>query len=59
MNPHGGQLCEAALDGINDVAEAIDQLRGAAANRVRRARVALVAGSLLEPTSAVLLVREW
>ncbi len=54
VNPHGGQLCEAALDGVNDVAEAVRQLRGDAANRVRGARVALVAGSLLEPTSAVL-----
>ena len=55
VNPHGGQLCEAALDGVNDVAEAVRQLRGDAANRVRGARLALVAGSLLEPTSAVLL----
>jgi acetyl-CoA acetyltransferase len=55
VNPHGGQLCEAALDGVNDVAEAVRQLRGEAASQVRGARVALVAGSLLEPTSAVLL----
>ncbi|MGH7895957.1 MAG: hypothetical protein ACREQL_14890, partial [Candidatus Binatia bacterium] len=52
VNPHGGQLCEAALDGINDVIEAVRRLRGAPASR---ARVALVSGSLLEPTSAVLL----
>jgi acetyl-CoA acetyltransferase len=57
VNPHGGQLCEAALDGVNDVAEAVRQLRGRAANQVRGAGVALVAGSLLEPTSAVLLGR--
>jgi acetyl-CoA acetyltransferase len=55
VNPHGGQLCEAALDGVNDVAEAVRQLRGEAASQVRKARLALVAGSLLEPTSAVLL----
>lgn len=55
VNPHGGQLCEASLDGVNDVVEAVRQLRGDAANPVRGARVALVAGSLLEPTSAVLL----
>jgi hypothetical protein len=55
VNPHGGQLCEAALDGINDVAEAVRQLRQDAATQVRHARVALVAASLLEPTSAVLL----
>jgi len=55
VNPHGGQLCEAALDGVNDVAEAVRQLRGDATKQVRGALVALVAGSLLEPTSAVLL----
>ena len=54
VNPHGGQL-EASLDGINDVIEAIRQLRGEAASQVRGARIALVAGSPLEPTSAVLL----
>ncbi len=52
VNPHGGQLAEASLDGINDVVAAVRALRG----DVRpRARVALVAGSPLEPTSAVLL----
>jgi acetyl-CoA acetyltransferase len=57
VNPHGGQLGEAALDGINDVLEAVRQLRGDAARPVRGARVALVAGSLLEPTSAALFGR--
>jgi acetyl-CoA acetyltransferase len=57
VDPHGGQLCEAALDGVNDVVEAVRQLRGDAASPVRGARVALVAGSLLEPTSALLLGR--
>jgi acetyl-CoA acetyltransferase len=57
VNPHGGQLCEAALDGVNDVVEAVRQMRGDAASPVRGARVALAAGSLLEATSAVLLGR--
>jgi hypothetical protein len=57
VNPHGGQLCEAALDGVNDVAEAVRQMRGDAASPVRGARVALAAGSLVEATSAVLLGR--
>lgn len=52
LNPHGGQLAEAALDGINDVLAAVRALRG---DGVRGARTALVAGSPLEPTSAVLL----
>jgi acetyl-CoA acetyltransferase len=55
IDPHGGQLCEAALDGVNDVVEAVCQLRGDASSPVRGPRVALAAGSLLEPTSAVLL----
>jgi hypothetical protein len=57
VNPHGGQLCEAALDGVNDVAEAVRQMRGDAASLVRGAGVALAAGSLVEATSAVLLGR--
>ncbi len=52
VNPHGGQLAEASLDGINDVLAAVRALRG---DGVRGARTALVAGSPLEPTSAVLL----
>jgi hypothetical protein len=57
VNPHGGQLCEAALDGVNDVAEAVRQMRGDALSQMRGARVALAAGSLLESTSMVLLGR--
>jgi acetyl-CoA acetyltransferase len=52
LNPHGGQLAEASLDGINDVLAAVRALRG---DGVRGVRTALVAGSPLEPTSAVLL----
>ena len=51
LNPNGGQLAEADLDGINDLVDAIERLRDG------DARTALVAGSPLEPTSAVLLGR--
>lgn len=54
LNPNGGQLAEADLDGINDLIDAVDRLRAPAA---RAPRTALVAGSTLEPTSAVLLER--
>jgi acetyl-CoA acetyltransferase len=56
-NPHGGQLAEAALDGVNDVAAAVRALRGDAVPPIRGTRLVLVAGSVLEPTSAVLLAR--
>jgi hypothetical protein len=55
VNPHGGAPRAGALDGMDDLLEAVRQLRGDAADQVAGARVALVAGSPLEPTSAVLL----
>jgi len=57
VNPHGGQLACGDLDGVGQLLEAVRQLRGDAAVPVRGARTALVAGSPLEPTSAVLLGR--
>jgi hypothetical protein len=48
VNPHHGGPDAAALDGMDDLLEAVRQVRGGA-------RAALVAGSPLEPTSAVLL----
>jgi hypothetical protein len=55
VNPHAGGGDAAALDGIDDLLEAVRQLRGEALNQVPDAGVALVAGSPLEPTSSVLL----
>jgi hypothetical protein len=55
VNPHAGSVDAGALDGADDLLEAIRQLRGEATRQVAGARVALVAGSPLEPTSAVLL----
>jgi acetyl-CoA acetyltransferase len=57
VNTNGGQLCEAHLDGINNLVEAVRQLRGDAVSQVKGAEVALVAGSALEPSGAVLLGR--
>jgi acetyl-CoA acetyltransferase len=57
VNTNGGQLAEAHLDGINNLLEAVRQLRGEAVCQVRGAEIALVAGSALEPNGAVLLAR--
>ena len=43
------------VDGLDDLLEAVRQLRGDGRRQVPGARVALVAGSPLEPTSSVLL----
>ena len=55
VNPHHGRPDATALDGVDDVLEAVRQLRGEAAVQVAGVRVALAAASPLEPTSAVLL----
>lgn len=55
VNPHAGGPDVGALDGMDDLLEAVRQLRGVATRQAAGARVALVAGSPLEPTSSVLL----
>jgi hypothetical protein len=55
VNPHAGLPLAVGLDGVDDVLEAVRQLRGEAVNQARDARIAIVASSPLEPTSAVLL----
>ncbi|MFD0691365.1 thiolase C-terminal domain-containing protein [Actinomadura fibrosa] len=44
VNPHGGLLSEGYVHGLNNVAEAVRQLRGAGTNQVRDAGVALCTG---------------
>lgn len=44
VNPHGGLIGEAYMHGLNNVIEAVRQLRGEAANQVADARTALVSG---------------
>ncbi|MGI8336553.1 thiolase C-terminal domain-containing protein [Actinomadura scrupuli] len=44
VNPHGGLLSEGYVHGLNNVAEAVRQLRGDGTNQVRGAGVALCTG---------------
>jgi acetyl-CoA acetyltransferase len=54
-NPHGGQLGEAYIHGMNGIAEAVRQLRGTAANQVPDAANVLVTAGTGVPTSALVL----
>ncbi|MGZ3144949.1 lipid-transfer protein [Lentzea chajnantorensis] len=55
LNPHGGQLGEAYLHGMNGIAEAVRQVRGTAVNQVARAAHVLVTAGTGVPTSGLLL----
>lgn len=55
VNPHGGQLGEAYLHGMNGINEAVRQLRGEAVNQVPRARTALVSAPPGTPSSGMVL----
>jgi acetyl-CoA acetyltransferase len=54
-NPHGGQLGEAYIHGMNGIAEAVRQLRGTAANQVLNATNVLVTAGTGVPTSGLVL----
>jgi acetyl-CoA acetyltransferase len=58
VNPHGGQLGEAYIHGMNGIAEAVRQLRGAAVNQIADAEHLLVTAGTGVPTSALLLGRD-
>ncbi|WP_236788427.1 lipid-transfer protein [Amycolatopsis sp. GM8] len=55
LNPHGGQLGEAYVHGMNGIAEAVRQVRGTAVNQVRDVSHVLVTAGTGVPTSALLL----
>jgi acetyl-CoA acetyltransferase len=54
-NTHGGQLGEAYLHGMNGIAEAVRQVRGAAVNQVDDVDHVLVTSGTGVPTSALIL----
>jgi acetyl-CoA acetyltransferase len=53
-NTAGGQLGEAYVNGMNQIIEAVRQVRGTAVNQVRDVEIALACGGSGVPTSAVL-----
>jgi acetyl-CoA acetyltransferase len=57
VNPHGGQLGEAYIHGMNGIAEAIRQIRGTAVNQVQKVANVLVTAGTGVPTSGLILSR--
>jgi acetyl-CoA acetyltransferase len=55
LNPHGGQLGEAYIHGMNGIAEAVRQVRGTAVNQVPGDAPVLVTAGTGVPTSALIL----
>ncbi|MFE6612403.1 lipid-transfer protein [Amycolatopsis sp. NPDC057786] len=55
LNPHGGQLGEAYIHGMNGIAEGVRQLRGEAVNQVDGAARVLVTAGTGVPTSGLVL----
>jgi acetyl-CoA acetyltransferase len=57
VNPHGGQLGEAYIHGMNGIAEAVRQIRGTAVNQIAGAEHVLVTAGTGVPTSGLILGR--
>jgi acetyl-CoA acetyltransferase len=55
VNPHGGQLGEAYIHGMNGIAEAVRQVRGTAVNQVPGDGPVLVTAGTGIPTSGLIL----
>jgi len=55
LNPHGGQLGEAYIHGMNGIAEAVRQVRGSAVNQVPGDGPVLVTAGTGVPTSGLIL----
>ena len=59
LNPHGGQLGEAYLHGMNGIAEGVRQVRGTAVNQVAKVDHVLVTAGTGVPTSGLVLGQSW
>jgi len=55
INPHGGQLGEAYIHGMNGIAEAVRQVRGTSVNQVPAVANVLVTAGTGVPTSGLIL----
>jgi len=55
LNPHGGQLGEAYIHGMNGIAEGVRQLRGTSVNPVPNVEHVLVTAGTGVPTSGLIL----
>ena len=55
VNPHGGQLGEAYIHGMNGIAEAVRQVRGTAVNQLDGVENVLVTAGTGVPTSGLIL----
>jgi acetyl-CoA acetyltransferase len=57
LNPHGGQLGEAYIHGMNGIAEGVRQVRGTSVNQVPGVENVLVTAGTGVPTSGLVLTR--
>jgi acetyl-CoA acetyltransferase len=58
VNPHGGQLGEAYIHGMNGISEAVRQIRGTAVNQIDGVEHVLVTAGTGLPTSGLILAAE-
>ena len=58
LNPHGGQLGEAYIHGMNGIAEAVRQVRGTSVNQVSGDGPVLVTAGTGVPTSGLILAAD-
>jgi acetyl-CoA acetyltransferase len=58
LNPHGGQLGEAYIHGMNGIAEAVRQVRGTSVNQVSGDGPVLVTAGTGVPTSGLILTAD-